>query len=68
MLTTHISCLIFMEVASPTKAIFAQNDNKTQGTSSHLWLIIQAHESFWGNFGSRGFGGPRGMFSKTPMI
>ena len=27
------------------KPIFTQNDNKTQGTSSHLQLMIQAHES-----------------------
>ena len=37
--------------------IFTQNDNKTQGTSSHLRLIIQAHESPWGNLGSRGLEG-----------
>ena len=34
-----------------------QNDNKTQGTSSHLRLMIQAHESLWGNFRSRGLEG-----------
>ena len=22
-------------------------------TSSHVWLMIQAHESHWGKFGSR---------------
>ena len=38
--------------------IFTQNDNKTRGTSSHLWLMIQAHKSLWGNFGSRGLEGP----------
>ena len=39
------------------KPIFTQNDNKTQGTSSHLRLMIQAHESLWRNFGSRGLEG-----------
>ena len=34
------------------KLIFTQNDNKTEGMSSHLWLMIQAHESLWGNFRS----------------
>ena len=37
--------------------IFTQNDNKTRGTSSHLRLMIQAHNSPWGNFGSRGLEG-----------
>ena len=37
--------------------IFTQNDNKTQGTSSHFRLMIQAHESLRGNFGSRGLEG-----------
>ena len=37
--------------------IFTQNDNKAQGTSSHLRLMIQAHESLWENFGSRGLEG-----------
>ena len=37
--------------------IFTQNDNKIRGTSSHLWLIIQAHKSLWGNFGSHGLEG-----------
>ena len=37
--------------------IFTQNDNKTRGTSSHLQLMIQAHKSLWGNFGSRGLEG-----------
>ena len=37
--------------------IFTQNDNKTRGTSSHLRLMIQAHKSFWGNFGSHGLEG-----------
>ena len=37
--------------------IFTQNDNKTRDMSSHLRLIIQAHKSFWGNFGSRGLEG-----------
>ena len=37
--------------------IFTQNDNKTRGTSSHLWLMIQAHKSPWGNFGSCGLEG-----------
>ena len=36
------------------KPIFTQNDNKTQDMSSHFCLIIQAHESLWGNFESRG--------------
>ena len=39
------------------KAIFTQNNNKTQGTSSNLWLMIQAHESLRGNFGSCGLEG-----------
>ena len=42
---------------SPTKAIFTQNDNKTQGMSSHLRFMIQAHEFLWRNFGSRGLEG-----------
>ena len=37
--------------------IFTQDDNKTRGTSSHLRLMIQAHKSFWGNFGSCGLDG-----------
>ena len=37
--------------------IFTQNDNKTRGTSSHFWLMIQAHKSLWGNFESRGLEG-----------
>ena len=37
--------------------IFTQNNNKTWGTSSHLWLMIQAHKSLWGNFESRGLEG-----------
>ena len=37
--------------------IFTQNDNKTRGTSSHLRLMIQAHKSLWGNFGSHGLEG-----------
>ena len=36
------------------ESIFTQNDNKTLGTSSHLQLMIQAHKSLWGNFGSCG--------------
>ena len=39
------------------ESIFTQNDNKTRGTSSHFRLMIQAHKSFWGNFGSRGLEG-----------
>ena len=39
------------------KPIFTQNDNKTQGTSSNLRLMIQAHKSLWGNFGSHGLEG-----------
>ena len=39
------------------KLIFTQNDNKTQGMSSYLWIMIQAHESVWGNFRSRGLEG-----------
>ena len=27
---------------------------RAQGTTSHFWLMIQAHESYWGNFGSCG--------------
>ena len=30
---------------------------QVHGTSSHFWLMIQAHESHWGNFGSRGLEG-----------
>ena len=30
---------------------------RTHGTTSHFWLMIQAHESHWGNFGSRGLEG-----------
>ena len=37
--------------------IFTQNDNKTRGTSSHFRLMIQAHKSLWGNFGSCGLEG-----------
>ena len=37
--------------------IFTQNDNKTWDTSYHLRLMIQAHKSPWGNFGSRGLKG-----------
>ena len=37
--------------------IFTQNDNKTRGTLSHLWLMIQAYKSPWGNFGSHGLEG-----------
>ena len=37
--------------------IFTQNDNKTRGTSSYLRLMIQAHKSLRGNFGSRGLEG-----------
>ena len=37
--------------------IFTRNDNKTRRTSSHFRLIIQAHKSLWGNFGSRGLEG-----------
>ena len=44
------------KVASPTKAYIY---NKTQGMSSHLQLMIQAHESFWGNFGSHGLEGQK---------
>ena len=36
--------------------IFTQN-NKTQDTSSYLRLMIQAHKSLWGNFGSCGLEG-----------
>ena len=36
------------------KLIFTQNDNKTQGTSSYIRLMIQAYESLWGSFGSCG--------------
>ena len=39
------------------KLIFTQNDDKIQGMQSHLRLKIQAHESLWGNFGSRGLKG-----------
>ena len=42
--------------------IFTQNDNKTWDTSSHLRLMIQAHKSPWGNFGSRGLEG-QGVYS-----
>ena len=37
--------------------IFTQNNNETRGTSSHLWLMTQAHKSLWGNFKSRGLEG-----------
>ena len=37
--------------------IFIQNDNKTQDTSSHLQLMIQAYKSLWENFGSHGLEG-----------
>ena len=39
--------------------IFTQNDNKTRGMSSHLWLMVQVHKSLWGNFGSRGLEGKK---------
>ena len=39
------------------KSIFTQNDNKTQGMSYLLWLMIQVHESLWGNYESCGFEG-----------
>ena len=39
------------------KPLFTQNNNKARGTSSHFWLRIQADESLWGNFGSRGLEG-----------
>ena len=39
------------------ESIFTQHNNKTQDISSHLWLMIQAHKSLWGNFGSHGLEG-----------
>ena len=30
---------------------------RAHGTTSHFWLMIQAHESHWENFGSRGLEG-----------
>ena len=54
-LTTHITFLTLMASGFfQQETIFTQNDNKTRGTSSHLRFIIQAHKSFWGNFGSCG--------------
>ena len=53
-LTAHINYLshIHGKQLFQQKPIFTQNDNKTQSTSSYLRLMIQAHESLWGNFGS----------------
>ena len=39
------------------KPIYTQNNSKTQSTLSHFRLMIQAHESLWGNFGSCGLEG-----------
>ena len=45
-LNAHITSLIFMESGFFNKSPYShKNDNKTQDTSSHLRLIIQAHES-----------------------
>ena len=30
---------------------------RAHGITSHFWFMIQAHESHWGNFGSRGLEG-----------
>ena len=51
LLYTHGKPLLQQEL------IFTQNDNKTRGMSSHLQLMIQAHKSLWGNFGSRSLEG-----------
>ena len=51
LLYTHGKPLLQQEL------IFTQNDNKTRGMSSHLQLMIQAHKSLWGNFGSHGLEG-----------
>ena len=45
------------KVASPTKAHIYIKWQQAQGMSSHLRLMIQAHESLWGNFGRRGLEG-----------
>ena len=53
-LTTHITSLTLMASDFFNKSPYLhKNDNKTRGTSSHLRLMIQAHKSPWGNFGSR---------------
>ena len=44
-LMTHITSITFMESSFSNKSSYVQNDNKVQGTSSHLQLMIQAHES-----------------------
>ena len=50
------------------KPVFTQNDSKAQGTSSHLQLMIQTHESIWGKLWVSWFGGPRSMFSKILAV
>ena len=53
----HITSLTHGKRLLQQEPIFTQNNNKTQGKSSHLQLMTQAHKSLWGNFGSRGLEG-----------
>ena len=56
-LTAHITSLTYGKRLLQQEPIFTQNDNKTRGTSSHLWLMIQSYKSPLGNFGSCGLEG-----------
>ena len=56
-LTAHITSYTHGKRLLQQEPTFTQNDNKTQGMSSHLWLMTQAHKSLWENFGSRGLEG-----------
>ena len=56
-LTAHITSLTHGKRLLQQEPIFTQNDNKTQGTLSHLQLMIQVYKSLLGNFGSRGLEG-----------
>ena len=58
-LTAHITSLTYGKRLLQQEPIFTQNDNKTRGMSSHLWLMVQVNKSLWGNFGSRGLEGKK---------
>ena len=60
--TSTLSWILGKFLLKPKRAhIYTKNESKpmvqSHSTSSHFWLMIQVHESYRGNFGSRGLEG-----------
>ena len=60
--TSTLSWILGKSLLKPIRAhIYTKKTSKpmvqAHSTSSHFWLMIQAHKSHWGNFGSCGLEG-----------